>query len=155
MMRVQARTIRNSVLTSILLGGIVAGTIDIGAASLINVVSPMLILHFIAGGLLGKAALAGGTSAALLGLSLQWAMSLLIAAIYALTTRLLHILRGRWIAGGLAYGTVIFFVMNYEVVPLSAWSTRPHFSSVKFAENLLAMLLFGLIVAFFGRQASD
>jgi hypothetical protein len=63
---------RASDLTAVLLGGFVAGTIDIGAAALINVASPILILHFIAGGLLGKAALAGGASAALLGLVLQW-----------------------------------------------------------------------------------
>jgi hypothetical protein len=39
-------------LTAILLGGFVAGTLDIGAAALINVASPILILQFIAGGLL-------------------------------------------------------------------------------------------------------
>lgn len=66
-------------LVAILLGGFIAGTIDIGAAALINWVSPILILHFIAGGLLGKAALGGGTPVALLGLLLQWAMSLIIA----------------------------------------------------------------------------
>lgn len=154
-MRALARTIHKSSLTAILRGGLCAGTIDIGAAALINMVSPFLILHFIAGGLLGRAALAGGASTALLGLSLQWAMSLLIAAAYVVASRPLPVLRRRWIAGGLGYGGVIFLIMNYVVVPLSAWAMWPHFSAAKFAENLLAMLLFGLIVAFFARRFSD
>ena len=60
-------------LLAILLGGFVAGTLDIGAAALINFISPIPVLRFIAGGLLGRPALAGGASIVLLGLVLQWA----------------------------------------------------------------------------------
>ncbi len=56
---------------------------------------------------------------------------------------------------GLAYGVVIFPVMNFIVVPLSAWKSQPHFTALKLAENMAAMLLFGLIVAFFARRASE
>lgn len=145
---------RKSDLNAILLGGFVAGTIDIVAAALINLVGPILVLRFIAGGLLGRPALAGGTSVVLLGLVLQWAMSLIIAAVYVIAARWLPVLRRRWIAGGIAYGVVIFFVMNYAVVPLSAWARWPGFTVEKFAENLVAMLLFGLIVAFFARDSA-
>ncbi|HKU78857.1 MAG TPA: hypothetical protein VJQ42_03355, partial [Rhodanobacteraceae bacterium] len=65
---------------AILVGGLVAGTLDVGAAALINMIDPRVILRFIAGGLLGKAALQGGPAVAWLGLFLQWGMSLLIAA---------------------------------------------------------------------------
>jgi len=150
-MRALTRTVRHPSLLAILLGGFVAGTIDIGAAALINMASPILILHFIAGGLLVKAALAGGTSVALLGLVLQWVMSLIIAALYVVAARRLPILRRLWIAGGLAYGIVIFFVMNYVVVPLSAWAKWPRFTAETFAENMLAMLLFGLIISYFAQ----
>ena len=146
---------RKSDLTAIIVGGLVAGTIDIGAAALINLANPIRILDFIAGGLLGKAALAGGAPVALLGLVLQWTMSLIIAAIYVFSSGRLLILRRRWIVSGLAYGVIIFVVMNYAVVPLSAWGVWPHFSADKFAENMLAMLLFGLIIAFFARQSSS
>ena len=71
-----------SVLAAILQGGLVAGTLDIGAAALINWVSPMFIVRFVAGGVLGKDALAGGASVAVLGVALQLGMSLSIAAIY-------------------------------------------------------------------------
>jgi len=45
-----------------------------------------------------------------------------------------------------------FVVMNYVVMPLSAIGHRPHFTLLLFAENLAAMLLFGLIVAAFVRR---
>jgi len=141
------------VLTAILLGGIVAGTIDIGAACLISGRSVPFILQTIAGGLLGKAAYAGGVRTALLGLALQELMGIIIAAIYVLFARLAPVLTRRWISFGLLYGVVIFFVMNYVVVPLSAWRRVPHFTTPKFAANMAAMLLFGLIVAFFARRS--
>lgn len=142
---------RTSDLKAILLGGLIAGTIDIGAAALINLLSPVFIMKVIAGGLLGKAALAGGASIAFLGLVLQWVMSLLIAAVYVFGSRRLPALRNRWILGGLAYGVGVFFVMNYVVLPLSVWGKVPAFTAMTFTANLVAMLLFGLIVAFFVR----
>jgi hypothetical protein len=50
---------------------------------------------------------------------------------------------------GVVYGAGIFIVMNYVVVPPSAWRTIPSFSTWTFAGNFAAMFLFGLIVAFF------
>ena len=140
------------VLTAILLGGVIAATIDIGAACAISGRSPGFILQVIAGGLLAKAAFAGGWATMLLGAVLQESMGLLIAAIYILLAKSVPILLRRWIISGIAYGVVIFFVMNYVVVPLSAWKSTPHFTSAKFAANMGAMLLFGLIVAFFTRR---
>jgi hypothetical protein len=143
--------------TAILLGGVIAGTIDIGSAALIYWVNPVVILHAIASGVLGRASFLEGTPSALLGLGLQWAMGIVIAAIYVVSCRPLPVLVRRWIAGGLAYGVIIFFVMNYVVVPLSRAMAKPHFphfSPTKFGENMLAMLLFGLVVAFFARHST-
>jgi uncharacterized membrane protein YagU involved in acid resistance len=139
-------------LAAILSAGLVAGTIDIGAACLINGRSVIFILHTIAGGLLAKRSYAGGTQTALLGLLLQELMGILIAAIYVAAAAVLPSLRRRWLVGGLAYGVVIFFVMNYLVVPLSAWKHHAHFSTYTFTANMAAMLLFGLIVAYFARR---
>lgn len=143
-----------SALAAILLGGLVAATIDIGAACLINGRSVTFILHTIAGGVLAKRSYAGGTQTALLGLLLQELMGILIAAIYVGAATVLPSLRRRWLTGGLAYGVVIFFVMNYVVVPLSAWKHHAHFSTYTFTANMAAMLLFGLIIAWFARRQS-
>lgn len=144
------KTEQRALWIAILWGGFVAGTIDIGAAALINRLSPVIILHAIASGLLGKTSFNEGAPAAILGLGLQWGMSLVIAGLFVAATRRLPALTRRWIAGGSGYGVVIFLVMNYVVVPLSAAPWNPwkrQFSVEKFIENFLAMILFGLIVA--------
>jgi uncharacterized membrane protein YagU involved in acid resistance len=136
----------------IAVGGLLAGTIDIAAACLINGLSPIVILHAIASGILGSASFRSGTSSAVLGLILQWLMSLIIAAVFVIGATWFPLLRRRWMAAGLLYGIVIFFVMNYVVVPLSAVGHRFSFTPVKFLENMLAMLLFGIIIAYAARE---
>jgi len=145
---------RLSNLQAILLGGLIAGTVDIGAASLINMLSPVFISQFIAGGLLGKAALTGGAQTAALGVGLQWAMSIVIAAIYVFASTRLPALRRQWVLWGILYGIPVYFTMTYVVVPLSAWHRIAKFSLVPFAENMAAMMVFGLIVAFFAARAN-
>ncbi|HEV7165556.1 MAG TPA: hypothetical protein VGO35_09230 [Gammaproteobacteria bacterium] len=149
------------VVTAILLGGLIGGTIDIGSASLISGFNPIVIMHAIASGLIGKASFSGGAATAVLGLVLQWAMAILIAAIYMGVTAKLPAMRKRWQTTGVIAGVIIYFVMTYLVVPLSAAPFRPEFSiqgfvaSFKlagFLENLLAMILFGLIIGFFARK---
>lgn len=141
-----------SALRATLLGGLIAGTVDIVAAGVISKVSPIVILLVIASGVLGKAAFHARADLIALGLLLQWMMSLLIAGIYVYAGRRAQFLRRRWIAGGLAYGVIVFFVMNFIVVPLSAVPRLPGFTALSFCENLAAMLLFGLIVAFCARR---
>jgi hypothetical protein len=141
-----------SPLTAIILAGIVAGTIDIGAASLISGKDPLVISRIIAGGLLGKSALTGGLQTAALGVALQWAMSMIIAAIFVVASFYLQILRRQWLLAGIAYGVPVYFTMEYVVVPLSAWHRWPKFAFVPFAENMAAMMVFGLIVAVFASR---
>jgi hypothetical protein len=140
---------------AILLGGVTAGSIDLGSAYLINGGGVGSILQTIAGGLLAERALSGGATTAALGAFLQEFMGVLIAAIYVLGCRFLPALARRWVISSLAYGVVIFLVMNYVVLPLCAWRYWPHFSVRTFSENLAAMLLFGLIVGYFAQRAES
>lgn len=140
-------------LRALIVGGLVAGTLDVGAASLINTLNPVIILRFIATGVLGRAALTGGAGAACLGLVLQWAMSVLIAAIYFAVTARLPALRRKWWWGGLSSGLVIYLIMNFVVVPFSAAPVSfeyvvRHVRPLKAAQDLVAMFVFGLIIAF-------
>jgi uncharacterized membrane protein YagU involved in acid resistance len=127
--------------------GLIAGTIDIAAAAVINMANPLIILLAIASGLLGKAAFHSGGGVMLLGLVLQWVMSIIIAAVFTIAAVRLPALACRWVLSGALYGVVVFIVMNFVVVPLSAASHRSHFPAVWIAENLFAMLVFGWIVA--------
>ena len=140
-------------LRAALYGGLIAGTLDIGAACLINGVGPGPVLRYIASGLLGRAGVAnGGPGILVLGLVLQWAMSILIAGIYASAAERLPALTRRWLPLGLAYGVVVFVVMTFVVQPLSAAPKAAHLSMRSAGLNLVAMLGFGLIVAANTRQ---
>jgi uncharacterized membrane protein YagU involved in acid resistance len=142
----------SSVLKSLVYGGLIAGTIDIGAASLISIISPLVILQAVASGLLGRAAFQGGAGVMVLGLLLQWGMSILIAAFFTLAASKWPSLARRWILWGALYGVVVFIVMNYVVVPLSAASHRWTHPLSWFIENGAAMLVFGWIVAFTAKR---
>jgi uncharacterized membrane protein YagU involved in acid resistance len=143
---------RYSPLAAILLGGFIAGTVDIGVACLINGRTPIFICQVIAGGVLGRESLHGGLGSAALGLALQWAMSLIIAAIFVAAAQIMPFLARRWLLSGLAYGVGVYFVMNLIVVPLSRIGGRGyHFVPVRFAEDMLGMFLFGVIIAWFAR----
>jgi len=102
--------------------------------------------------LLGKSAFEGGSATVELGLVLQWSMAIIIASIFVVAVRWRPVLKRHWIKAGLAYGVIIFVVMNYVVLPLSAIGHPPGFRVAHFMEDIVAMLLFGMIVAFFARE---
>jgi uncharacterized membrane protein YagU involved in acid resistance len=145
----------SNTLKAILAGGFIAGTIDIGAAVALYHIGPITILQAIASGVLGKASFAGGLNTALLGLVLQWAMSLIIAAIYVLAADRLPLLRQRWLVMGLAYGIAIFVVMTFVAVPLSASYPKNPPKLPGAAEQFAAMLLFGVIVSYCAKRFGD
>ena len=138
------------------MGGLVAGSVDIGSAAVIYHASPLLIMRAIAGGLLGPGALGMGLAISLLGLALQWAMSILIAAIFcAVLPWLPRRLRSSVLLTGCGCGLVVFAVMQYAVVPMSALHRWPHVTIPWLVENLLAMALFGCILASIARRMID
>jgi len=130
--------------------GLIAGTIDIGAACTINQVGPVPILRFISSGLLG-APLPHEPWVYCLGMVLQWLMSIIIAAVFVLASTKIPALLRNWIAAGIAYGIVVYFVMTFVVVPLSR-AKSGHVTMISFAENLAAMIVFGLIVSYMAQR---
>jgi len=130
--------------------GLIAGTIDIGAACTINQVGPVPILRFIASGLLGTP-LPHEPWVYCLGMVLQWLMSIIIAAIFVLASNRIRALLRNWVAAGIAYGIVVYFVMTFVVVPLSR-AKSGHVTMMSFAENLAAMIVFGLIVSYIAQR---
>ena len=143
---------RNALLAAVY-AGFVAGTIDLFAPSLIYWVNPLGVLRFISGGLIGlDAARAGGLATSALGLVLQWFMSIIIAAIFVFAAMRMRVLVRNWIPAGIAYGIVVFLVMNYVVRPLSMIGDFPKMGLYDFTTNMAAMWLFGLIVAWFAQN---
>ena len=139
-----------SILKASIVAGLIAGTIDIGAACTINHVGPIPILRFISSGLLG-APLPHEAWVYCLGMILQWLLSIIIAAIFMFASTKIPALLRNWLAAGIAYGVVVYFVMTFVVVPLSR-AKSGHVTMASFVQNLLAMIVFGLIVAFIARR---
>jgi hypothetical protein len=139
---------------SILAGGLIAGAVDIGAASLIFMANPLRVLRSVASGLIGReAAHDGGLTASLIGAVCQEAISLIFAAFYVLVGLRLApvLLRRPWLFGAL-YGVGVYVVMNYIVAPLSMAHAHAPGTPDGIAKNMAAMILYGLIIAFFASR---
>ena len=144
-------------------GGLAVGVLDLIDAfiffGLRNGARPMAILHSIAAGVLGRdAARAGGAPAAALGLALHFATALIIASIYLIASRYLGLLRRHWIACGITYGVIAYFVMTYLVVPLSnaGSGTPPVFVLPVFMNGMLIHAFgVGLPAAFFASRVHE
>ena len=136
------------IIIAAVLGGVIAGVLDIGAAAAANDLGLDVILRAIARGVLGPEAMKGGTQAAALGFALQVFMGGLIGLIYGVAATRLPALISRWIPFGMAYGVGVFIVMNWVVMPLSAIGRPPTFTSTDaMGTHLGIMIAFGLIVA--------
>jgi hypothetical protein len=121
---------RNSLLRLSVIGGLIIGTlhliIQVGFVFSFLGKTPLIsILQYITSGVMGESAFAGGLATALLGLIIEFAMTIIIAGIFILSADRIPLLRRNIIPGSLLYGFGVFVVMNFIVVPLSAAPTLP------------------------------
>ncbi len=115
---------RARLVNAVLWGGLIAGTLDIADALIfhgVRGVAPWRILQAIASGLLGREAFTGGAWTATLGLGLHFFIATTVAAVYALASLRLPVLIARPVLCGAAYGLLVNAVMQYVVLPLSAF----------------------------------
>ena len=143
----------------VLAGGLLAGTLDIVYAcvfwALRADVPVRRILQSVAAGLLGKASFEGGAGTAALGLVLHLLIAVTMSLVYFLIARRWPLLWQRpWLCGAV-YGALLYVVMNYVVVPLSAAASRggpkdPLWIALSIAVHVL---LIGIPIAVFARRA--
>ena len=141
---------------ALLLGGLTVGVLD-GLDALIffglRGVSPARLFQGIASGLLGRSAFAGGMATALLGVLLHFLIAFVVVAIYHLAARRLPGLTLRpWIYGPL-YGILVYLVMSFIVIPLSAMGFRSPSPGVLLNGLLIHALGVGLPAALSARAA--
>lgn len=147
----------SSPLMFVMLGGVVAGTLDILFAiafwAIKANVPAIRILQSVSAGLLGKASVEGGAATAVLGLVLHFFIALSLSAAYYGASRVLPVLYRRpWICGAI-YGLGAYVMMNFIVVPLSAampGSKDPLWVGLSV---LVHMLLIGVPIALAAREA--
>ena len=101
-----------------------AGALDITYAwlfwALKQGVPARRIFQSVAAGLLGARAFSGGTATAVLGLALHFCIAITMAFTYYLVSLRWPVLRRRVVVCGAAYGVLLYGIMNYVVIPLSA-----------------------------------
>ena len=126
-----ATTRFSSAWKGILAGGVIAGLLDITFAFVfygLRGTPPVRILQSIASGLLGKKAFDGGAGTAALGAVFQLIIPTVAAAVYYGFDRALPVVRKHPAVSGILYGIVIYAVMNFVVLPLSAIPWKPKFA---------------------------
>jgi uncharacterized membrane protein YagU involved in acid resistance len=149
---------RDSPWPPVLAGGFLAGALDILYACVFWAVKadlpPSRIFQSVAAGLLGEASFEGGSATAALGLLLHFFIACTMAVAYYLVARRWPLLVRRPVPMGIAYGLLLYVIMNYVVVPLSAagsGSRDPLWIGLSVAVHAF---LIGLPIAWFASRAA-
>lgn len=145
---------------AILWGGLIAGACDITYAFIFyylrSGMTPARILQSVASGALGADAFQGGLPVAALGAFFHFLIAYIWATLYYLASRKLRVLVRVPYVCGVLYGALVYALMNYVVVPLSAapfkGGTPPTVTLV--TGLLIHMLGIGLPIALATRRFS-
>jgi uncharacterized membrane protein YagU involved in acid resistance len=103
-----------------------AGALDLAAAivsSGLRGVEPLRLMQSIASGVLGSSSYELGIAAASLGVLLHFLIMFVICAVFYAASRRLSALTKHPVVWGAIYGVAVYLVMNFVVLPLSAF---PH-----------------------------
>lgn len=142
-------------ISTILRAGLVAGTMDITGALVVYTHSGaerVRLLQGIASGLLGKASYQGGQSTAWLGLLCHFAIAMSWAAIYFAASRRIRFLLDHPVVSGVAYGLVVYTIMNHVVIPLSRIGPRPFVLNRALIAAGILVVCIGLPIALITRR---
>ena len=116
-------------------GGGIAGVLDILYAFVVYGpltfgLSPMQVLQSVAAGWIGRdAARAGGWTTASIGLATHFMIATVMAAVFVLAASRFKLLTANAVVAGLAYGLVLYVVMNYVVLALAATHPSHQFAA--------------------------
>ncbi len=134
---------------AILLGGLIAGALDITYACVHSYLrsgrTPVFILQSVARGALGRSAYDGGYKTAALGLAFHFLIALIAADVYYLASRVLRFMVTQAVISGILYGVGVYLVMNCIVLRVSAF----HLKTWPWAYPK-SVLIGGLLIHMFG-----
>jgi hypothetical protein len=141
---------------AIAVGGLAAGILDaidaIVAYKVVLGFDPVPIYQFVASGMLGPSAFAGGLATAFVGLVVHFTIAFSAAAVFSLASERLPALRRNVAVSGAAYGVLVWGVMNGVVIPLSRIPSSP-FSLPLFVNGVVGhALLVGIPIALAARH---
>jgi hypothetical protein len=145
-------------LKAILFGGLIAGILDITAASVNAWLSsgrgPISTFQSVAGGLYGAETFNGGYRTAAAGLALHFLIATTAAAVYYLASRKLKFMVSQTILSSVLYGIAVWLFMYLVVLPLSAWKTSTYPLKSVIIGVLIHIFCIGLPIALIVRRFS-
>lgn len=140
----------------IVLGAVVVGTLDILFAIAFwypRGATPGRIFQSVAAGLYGRASFDGGMRTVVIGAALHYFIALCIVVVYWLASRRYDVLARRPVLYGTIYGILVYVVMNYVVIPLSATQNSAFLLWWVVSSVLVHAFLIGVPAALFARAA--
>lgn len=142
----------------IVLGGLAIGTLDLlfawgfWAAKGATFVG---ILQSIGAGWFGKASNSMGATSAIVGALSHYLIATAFVLAYRLASQRMPALLRRPVLPGAAYGLLLYAIMNFVVLPLSA-AGMPKFDNLPWVASSIAMhMVFGVMCAWFARRAAS
>lgn len=113
----------NTVLKPLFLTVLLAGTLD-GLAAVIMYCAktgkdPMNVFRYVASGVFGSDAFAGGTTMAIWGIVFHFIIALGWTVLFSVFALRVSMLTKHWPLSGVVYGLVVWLAMSQIVVPLS------------------------------------
>jgi hypothetical protein len=145
-----------NMISAILVTALVAGTLD-GLAAITSYLlqggsRPASIFKFIASGVVGRPALAGGNETVALGVLLHFFIATLFTVFYFLIFPAFRMPARHPLLSGVAYGIFVWLVMNLVVLPLSEAPALVHsWKKVTLGVSIL-ILCIGIPVAYLSRK---
>jgi hypothetical protein len=142
---------------SVLKAGILVGSFDILAAFLLVLIRTgklqvFNILKFIASGIFGKDAAAGGLKMVVIGFILHYTIAFIFTGLFFWLYPKMNLgSKNKWITG-IVYGVLIWFLMNRIVLPLSNVVHRPFSLSNALINIGILIICIGIPLSLFARR---
>ena len=133
---------------TIILAGLLAGTLDALGAIVVYQANPIGMFKFIASGAFGAGkAFSGGTSMILWGVLFHYFIAFSWTILFFFLFPAFSFMRKNKFITGLLYGIFIWIVMNQIVIPLSEISQRPFSVNAALIGASILMITVGLPIA--------
>ena len=137
--------------------GLVAGTLDISENIIFNHfrgVTMKMIFQYIASGLIGTKSFGLGGESVALGVAIHYTIAMTWTVVFYLLSRKLLILTRRAAISGIVYGGLVYVIMNFVVLPLTAVPHAPRAMTLASRVSGVLALLFciGLTISLLVRK---
>lgn len=129
---------------AILFAGTLAGTLDLTSAFIVTAVKSgnyTGMLQGIASGLLGAESFKGGAATATLGVLTHFSIAFVWTIIFFLASRKIKFLFAQPIISGVIYGVIVYALMYFVIVPLSAAPFKMPRTADSIALNVLIHII--------------